>query len=93
MDSGLLKSVLFSWEVIAVCIALMLLLPLVFYVASTRSRRKLAPPPFAKPLKAKPAVKPPAEGPPAEEAAGGTRPEERSRSRPFEPPEDDELTK
>jgi hypothetical protein len=40
MDSGLLLSIFTSWEVIAVCICVMLFLPLVFYVASTKSRKK-----------------------------------------------------
>ncbi len=38
MGSGLYIKVLSSWEVIVASLALMFLLPLVFYVASTRAR-------------------------------------------------------
>ena len=40
MESGLFVQVLTSGEVIAASLFLMLLLPLVFFIASTRSRRK-----------------------------------------------------
>ena len=40
MESGLFVQVLFSTEVIAAAFFLILLLPLVFFVASTRSRRR-----------------------------------------------------
>lgn len=41
MDSGLFTKVLTSPEVIVTSLALILLLPLVFFIASTRSRRRL----------------------------------------------------
>jgi len=41
MDSGLYLSVLSSWEVIAACLFLMFLLPLVFFIASTNSRKRI----------------------------------------------------
>jgi hypothetical protein len=41
MDSGLYLSIFSSWEVIAACLFLMFLLPLVFFVASTKSRRRI----------------------------------------------------
>jgi hypothetical protein len=42
MESGLYLSIITSWEVIAVCLFLMFLLPLVFFVASTKSRRRIS---------------------------------------------------
>jgi hypothetical protein len=41
MDSGLFAKVFSSPEVIVVSLALIFLLPLVFFIASTRSRRRL----------------------------------------------------
>jgi len=41
MESGLYLSIVTSWEVIAVCLFLMFFLPLVFFVASTKSRRRI----------------------------------------------------
>jgi len=41
MDSGLFTKVLTSPEVLVVSLALVLLLPLVFFIASTKSRRRL----------------------------------------------------
>jgi hypothetical protein len=41
MDSGLYLSIFSSWEVIAACLFLMFLLPLVFFIASTSSRRRI----------------------------------------------------
>jgi len=41
MDSGLYSKVFSSPEVIAASLFLILLLPLVFFIASTKSRRKL----------------------------------------------------
>ena len=43
MESGLYLSLFSSWEMIAVCIFLILLLPLVFFIASTAGRRRVAP--------------------------------------------------
>jgi hypothetical protein len=42
MDSGLFLSIFSSWEMIGACLFVMLVLPLVFFVASTRSRRRPA---------------------------------------------------
>jgi hypothetical protein len=45
MESSALYLPLFhSWQMIAVCILVMLLLPLVFYIASGKSRKKVAAP-------------------------------------------------
>jgi hypothetical protein len=85
MDSDLYLHVLSSWEVIAASLFMMLFLPIVFYVASTKTRRKNTPPTrvkMPKPKKTKPAAKP------AEEPEEG--PEDRPRSRRPEPPEDAE---
>ena len=41
MDSGLYLSIFSSWEVIAACLFLMFLLPLVFFIASTSSRKRI----------------------------------------------------
>jgi len=41
MDSGLYLSIFSSWEVIAACLFLMFLLPLVFFIASTTSNRRI----------------------------------------------------
>ena len=41
MDSGLFTKVFTSPEVLAVSLALVFLLPLVFFIASTRSRRRM----------------------------------------------------
>ncbi len=49
MDSGLYIKVFSSWEVIVVSLLLMLFLPLVFYVASTRSKPRKPAPPVRKP--------------------------------------------
>ena len=61
MDSGLYIKVFSSWEVIVVSLILMLLLPLVFFVASTRSKPRKPAPPVRKPAprKAPAAPKPP----------------------------------
>jgi hypothetical protein len=86
MDSDLYLHVLSSWEVIAASLFILLFLPLVFYVASTKTRRRnTVPPPRVK--KPKPARKKPAEKQ-AEEP--DEEPEDRPRSRRAEPPEDAE---
>ena len=41
MDSGLYLSIFSSWEVIAACLFLMFLLPLVFFIASTKSHKRI----------------------------------------------------
>jgi len=52
MDSGLYAKVFTSTEVIAASLFLILLLPLVFFIASTKSRRRLVPTTrFVKPAK------------------------------------------
>ena len=48
MDSGLYTRVLTSGEVIAVSLFMILLLPLVFFIASTKSRRRLVGPSAAR---------------------------------------------
>ena len=53
MESGLFVQVITSAEVIATALFLILLLPLVFFIASTRSRRKFVRAP-ARVKKAKP---------------------------------------
>jgi hypothetical protein len=60
MDSGLFVQVLSSTEVIAAALFLILLLPLVFFIASTRSRKRFVRgPSLARATKrARPAVKP-----------------------------------
>jgi hypothetical protein len=81
MDSDLFLHVLSSWEVIAVSIALILFLPLVFYVASAKTRRRNTPPARTRPAaRPKPAAKPAQ----AAEEEGGTEP----RRRGAEPPEE-----
>jgi hypothetical protein len=61
MESGLLLGILSTPEVIGASVFLMLLLPLVFFIASTRSRPR-------RPV-AKPAPKAPKAAKPAQEAA------------------------
>jgi len=78
--------VLSSWQIIAVCLLLMFLFPLVFYVASTKSRKKPIPrAPKKAPVrgKARPAAAPAAE---AEAEADEEGPDARRRDR-AEPPE------
>jgi len=61
MDSGLYLSIFSSWEVIASCLFLMFLLPLVFFIASTRSHGRVTQrvlKPRAPVKKAAPAPKP-----------------------------------
>jgi hypothetical protein len=41
MESGLYLSIFSSWEVIAACLFVMFLLPFVFFMASTKSRRRI----------------------------------------------------
>jgi hypothetical protein len=59
MDSGLYVQVLSSTEVIAAALFMIFLLPLVFYIASTRSRKKFVRgPSLARVKRARPAAKP-----------------------------------
>jgi hypothetical protein len=87
MDSGLFIGVFSSWEVILTALLLMFLLPLVFYVASTKSRPKRQPSPRIPKLK--PALK--AAPKPAETAEEDRMPGDRPRrAEPPEPRGDDE---
>jgi hypothetical protein len=71
MDSGLYTKVFTSTEVIAASLFLILLLPLVFFIASTRSRRRFVRP--AGPHRsARPRVRP---KPAARDAEGAEEPE------------------
>ena len=79
MDSGLLLRILSSWEVIAACIFLILLLPLVFFIASTTSRPRVAPKTTKAPAARKRPEKPP-EGEPAVEEPEDVRREPRGRA-------------
>ena len=84
MDSGLFAKVLSSPEVIVTSLALIFLLPLVFFIASTRSRRRsvrVAPRPGAARLRRAAAVPAPWPGP--RSAARAAPPEEKD-----EEPED-----
>ncbi len=90
MDSGLYLSVFSSWEVIAACLFLMFLLPLVFFIASTSSRRRI---PMRVLRMRAPARKRPQSPPPrpAEEEnqeERGERPSSRRGERPEETKED-----
>jgi len=90
MGSGLFISVFSSWEVILTALLLMFLLPLVFYVASTKSRPKkpVSPrPPRAKVTRAQPAATPEPEAEAEEDRLPGSRPR---RSGPPEPKDDGE---
>ena len=87
MDSGVFGQVFSSWEVIATSLILILLLPLVFFVASTRAGRKkpvrLTPPRS----RAKPSAR--SQYKPVEPEAAA-EPREERRTRAYEPPEDGE---
>ena len=77
MDSGLFAKVLSSPEVIVTSLALIFLLPVVFFIASTRSRRR-----FAR-LAPRPGSRAAAARPPRKAAAPAPRPAEKD-----EEPED-----
>jgi hypothetical protein len=79
MDSGLLLSVFTSWEVIAVCLCVMLFLPLVFFVASTKSRP--AKPSAAAARKGRSAAQPSATGAAEASAERPAGPEEETPAR------------
>jgi hypothetical protein len=79
MDSGLYVQVFFSTEVIAAALFMIFLLPLVFYIASTRSRKKFVRgPSLARAVKrakpARPAAKAPEEPETPPESAPPSRP-------------------
>jgi hypothetical protein len=91
MESGLFVQVFTSAEVIAASLFLILLLPLVFYIASTRSRRKFVRKPAPKrPRRVKPAKPAAEQQKPVEEADDlDSLPGQRPRSRgPAAGPED-----
>ncbi len=64
MATETLIELLSSWQFIFACIALMLLLPLIFYLASLKPRRK---PVLTRPVREKKRPKPTAERPREEE--------------------------
>jgi hypothetical protein len=85
-SSALYVRALTSWQIIAVCLFLMCLLPLVFYIASTKSRKKS----FRKAVRRRPVDRKPlkAAAQPAEEGAEAEEgPDARRRER-AEPPLD-----
>jgi hypothetical protein len=84
MESGLYLSVFSSWEVIAACLFVMFLLPFVFFVASTRSRRRI--PLGVRRLRAptKKRIKSPPPPPAEDKVTRGARPSTRREERPAE---------
>jgi hypothetical protein len=90
MDSGLYLSVFSSWEVIAACLFVMFLLPLVFFLASTNSRRRIP----LRVLRLRAPQKKRTQSPPPRPAADGNadkrgeRPSARRGERPEETEED-----
>jgi hypothetical protein len=90
MDSGLYLSIFLSWEVIAACLFLMFLLPLVFFLASTNSRRRIP----LRVLRARVPAKKRTQGPTPRPAEGedeekrDERPSSRRGERPEETEED-----
>jgi hypothetical protein len=81
MDSGLYVQVFSSVEVIVASLFLIFLLPLVFFIASTKSRRRFVRlPPRTR--KARPVRRPPQEAAASEEEEDlDVRPSQRSRQR------------
>ena len=94
MESGLYLQVFTSVEVIVAALFLIFLLPLVFFIASTKSRRKFVRLP-AKSRTRRPVRRSPQEAEPSEEddkdrdAAPSTRPRRRPRG-PAADPDDSE---
>jgi hypothetical protein len=94
METGLYVQVFTSVEVIVAALFLIFLLPLVFFIASTKSRRKLVRLP-AKSRKPRPVRSPPQKAEPSEEddkdldAPPSTGPRRRSRG-PAADPDDPE---
>jgi len=88
MDSGLYLSIFSSWEVIAACLFLMFLLPLVFFIASTSSRRRIPLRVLRMQAPAKKRTRSPAPRPAKEE--NEEEPEERPSSRRGGRPEETE---
>ena len=81
MESGLYVQVFSSVEVIVAALFLIFLLPLVFFIASTKSRRRFVRLP-AKPRTSRPARRPPKKTPPAEDDDDlDTLPSARARER------------
>jgi hypothetical protein len=88
MESGLYLSVLSSWEVIAACLFLMFLLPLVFFLASTKSSRRIPLRVLRIRAPAKKRIKSPPPRPVEDEEERDERPSARRGERPEEPKED-----
>lgn len=88
MDSRLYLSIFSSWEVIAACLFLMFLLPLVFFLASTKSGRKIP----LRVLRLQASAKKRTQGRPSRPAAEETeeKRDERPSSRRGERPEESE---
>jgi hypothetical protein len=80
MESGLYVQVFSSVEVIVAALFLIFLLPLVFFIASTKSRRRFVRL-TAKPRTSRPARHAPKETPPAEDDDLDTLPSARARER------------
>ena len=84
MESGLYVKVFSSVEVIVACLFLILLLPLVFFIASTKSRRRFIRVPAkgrgSKPVR-RPRPAPRAEANVDDDAGGPSGPRDRSRGR------------
>lgn len=83
MESGLYVQVFSSVEVIVACLFLIFLLPLVFFIASTKSRRKFVRA-ASKSRGSKPVQRPVRKAPPADgngddDARGPAAPRDRSR--------------
>jgi hypothetical protein len=79
-SSALFVSLFSSWQIIAVCLLLMFLLPLVFFVASTKSRKKS----MTRAPKKRPARAKPRQPVPQAAAESGEGPESRDRAEPSE---------
>lgn len=88
MESGLYLSVFSSWEVIAACLFVMFLLPLVFFVASTKSRRRIPLRVLRLRTPAKKRTKSPPPRPGEDEDKRDERPSARRGERPEETKED-----
>jgi hypothetical protein len=86
MESGLYLSIFSSWEVIAACLLVMFLLPLVFFLASTNSRKRIP----LRVLKKRAPAKKPAKSPAPEAAEDEDDRDERPSARRGERPEETE---
>ena len=88
MESGLFLSILSSWEVIAACLFVMFLLPLVFFLASTKSRSRIPLRVLRIRAPAKKRAQTPAPKPAADADDRDVRPSARRGERPEETEED-----